>query len=797
MQERIERLREHIEALNGAGVRRTTFFPLIAESLKRTLGEPRPIRRAKAFAHLLDSVVQVVHPHELIVGSIVGRWPLAEGLPSSGEREAEALECLERYREAKREGECGQDRVLSRRWALMARDHYDASVPYDELQRLIGEMQARFADAPDLSDREIGRELERHFVFDYGEQTRRLFAELPWHAANHLDLNYGKVVRRGLRSLRDETVERRAAAADDEARTFYESARIAMDAALRFTERYAATTEAEAGKPAVSAERAAELRAMAAIVRKVARGAPETFREAVQAVWMTHAIANICGGAALSFARFDQYMHPLYRRDVDEGVLARDEAKALVSCVWLKVNEPKMRTVQSLCLAGTTPGGDCGANDLTRLCLEVCREVGQPYPNVSVRVSRATPAWVWDEIVETMKAGIGHPMVLNDEVWVPNFVRLGYPAEAARDYYNMGCVEMMLMGRMGLWAGCGHVPMADLPERVFRHGAADPRDETGAEAGPLESLASFDEFLGAFIAQVGHCVRRGRENAERGDEHRRGAWYDPFASALIDDCLERGRDLYQGGARHAPPRPIGSQGLGTAADALAAVKRLVYDERRLTLGELWGILQADWEGHEALRVECDRRMPCFGNGDPEADAIARRIFAAYANAVHALNDGSMDGPFTTTMFSYTGHIHGGESIMATANGRRAGEPISNGIGPSQGHDVEGPTQLIHSVTALDHAHMTGACAFNLKLNATLVRGEEGSDALKGLLKTYVGKGGCQIQVNFVDPETLRDAQAHPERHRGLIVRVAGYCEYFNSLDCRLQDEVIRRTAHGV
>ena len=266
MLERIERLREHIEALNGAGVRRTTFFPLIAESLKRTLGEPRPIRRAKAFAHLLDSVVQVVHPHELIVGSIVGRWPLAEGLPSSGEREAEALECLERYREAKREGECGQDRVLSRRWALMARDHYDASVPYDELQRLIGEMQARFANASDLSDREIGRELERHFVFDYGEQTRRLFAELPWHAANHLDLNYGKVVRRGLRSLRDETVERRAAAADDEARTFYESARIAMDAALRFTERYAATTEAEAGKPAVSAERAAELRAMAAIV---------------------------------------------------------------------------------------------------------------------------------------------------------------------------------------------------------------------------------------------------------------------------------------------------------------------------------------------------------------------------------------------------------------------------------------------------------------------------------------------------------------------------------------------------
>ena len=255
--------------------------------------------------------------------------------------------------------------------------------------------------------------------------------------------------------------------------------------------------------------------------------------------------------------------------------------------------------------------------------------------------------------------------------------------------------------------------------------------------------------------------------------------------------------MYQGGCRFAPIRPIGSTGIGTVADSLAAIKRLVFDEKRLTLAELWDVLEDNFEGHDGLRVEIDRRMPCLGNDDAEVDEIAQRVFAAYTDAVHACNDGSLPGVFVTTMFSYTGHISQGEAAGATANGRLRGETISNGIGPSQGKDVHGPTALINSVTSLDHSRMTGACAFNMKLSPDLVQGPVGSANLKALLKTYIERGGCQFQVNFVDHATLVDAQENPDRHRNLVVRVGGYSEYFGNLDRKLQDEIIKRTAHEV
>ncbi len=820
MKERIRLLREHVQALNDAGVRRTTFFPLVAESLKETVAQPPPIRRARAFAHLLERVEQAVLPHELLAGSILGMWPLAEGLPGPEERAREAAEVLERYRARKREAAGAGRPFHDRRWALMARDHYDANVDYADLQRLIGKMQERFAGADDLGDPEIGRELERHFNFDYGEETRRLFRELPWVAANHLDLNYGKVVGRGLGDIHREILERLEAADEPEKRTFYESARIALEAAIAFIRRYAGILLAVSERPGTDAARAQELREMAAVCRKVADGAPETFREALQLLWLVHVIANIGGGSALSFARFDQYMHPFYKKDLDDGTITREEAKALLSCMWLKVNEPHMRTVQSICLAGTTPAGEDAANELSALCLEVCGDTRQPYPNTAVRMHRGSPEWLWDQVIETIKLGIGQPQLLNDDAWIPNLVSVGFPLEDARDYYNMGCVEMMVMGRQPSGAAV-HIPgwdwsrveqragepdaeegetTVDFPaviELVLNSGDANMAGQTGIPTGEPDSLQTFEQFLDAYCAQVVHRVRRAPVGALREDRQAAGRHFDPFGSALLDDCLERGMDMFQGGCKLPPIRRIGGFGLGTGTDSLSAIKKFVYDGKRLTLRQLKEVLEADFEGHEDLRAVLNGQTPCYGNDLDEADDIARLIFDAYADAVHANNDGSVPGPFVTSVFSYTRHVYAAEVIAATPNGRRARAPMSETIGPSQGRDVEGPTALINSVAGLDHGKITGAAAFNLKVSPGLVRGQAGSDALKALLKVYIRAGGVQIQVNFVDQEVLRDAQAHPDRHRDLIVRVAGYSEYFTSLDRELQDEIISRTSHGL
>ncbi|MCX7015914.1 MAG: pyruvate formate lyase [Candidatus Sumerlaeota bacterium] len=793
MNERIEKLQQHIHGLNDAGVRRSALYGLVAESLQETVGEPRPLRRAKAFAHLLDHVAQAVLPHERLAGSIVGMWPVAEGLPPYEGRRIEAIETIEQYRRRKRE--TGQAHG-GRRWgSLMLRDHYDASIAFQDLQRLIAEMDERYAGARDVDHREIGLLLEEHFQFNFREE-KRLMRELPWAAANHCDLNYGKSARRGLGAIRREILTRLGEARDEETRVFYDSTRIAVEAAIRFIRRYADTLLRERKSAGVDAARAAELSEMADVCGRVAEGPPESFREAIQLVWLVHVIANVGDGAALSFARFDQYMHPFYARDLARGAITRDEAKELLSCLWLKVNEPHMRTVQSLCLAGTRPDGSYGANELTRLCLEVCRELHEPYPNLSVRVSRATPEWLWDEIVETIRSGGGHPMLLNDETWIPSFQRLGLPVEAARDYYNMGCVEMMIQGQTGHWAGAGAIPLAPILEQTFRDAERAGGGDGAAAISPLDSFDTFEQFLDAYIAQIQDAARRNlesvREQERRGDSHR----LDPFGSALIDDCLERGLDMYQGGSRFPPIRPVSSSGIATVADSLAAIKKLVFDEKRLRLSELWEILKNDFQGHEALRTEIERRMPCFGNDDPEVDSIAQRVFAAYTDAVHGCNDGSVAGPFVTVMFSYTGHVSQGEGVLATANGRRKGETVSNGIGPSPGKDSRGPTALIHSVTSLGHHRMSGACAFNMRLSPGLVPGKTGGANLKALLKTYIEKGGCQTQLTFVDRETLLEAQEHPDRHRNLIVRVAGYSEYFRNLDRKLQDEIIARTEYG-
>ena len=781
MSERSGQLRRCIHAMLEAGVRRTTFYPLISESLSRTRGEPRPIRRAKAFAHLLDHVEQAVLPHELLAGSITGMWPLAEDQPSVEQQLAEAREVVRRYRE--RRVAASPQRTVER-WALMARDHYDASIRFSDLQRIARTLSDEIADPDALPYAELYRVLEDHFQFDYGEEVRANLTELPWFAANHLSLSFRKALSRGLADIRLEILRRREAAAEPAPREFYDSTLIAIEAAIRFIHRYAETLETAAAAAeaprATGAEpgRAEELREMAAVCDAIAENAPATFRQAIQLVWMIHLISNIGGGSAMSFARFDQYLDPFYQKDRSAGLITPDTARELIAHLWLKANEAKMRTVQSLALSGIARNGQDGTNELTYLCLDVVAEVREPYPNTCVRMHAGSPAALWEKVMDTLLVGIGQPQIFNDDAMLPGMVAAGFPLEDARDYYPMGCVEVMMEGIQPTYQGMGGVVFADLVGATLGNGGAEAR--------------TFDAFLDAYLARLRQTIACSIQEAEKRCAAPAGDRYDPFASILVEDCLEKGRDVCQGGARYTSCFTMNGMGFGTAVDSLAAIKTAVFDRGQYSLPRVKAMVDRNFAGDEEARALLAGSTPAYGNDLSEVDAIANRVYRTFTDAIlgHRSTVGAF---FLPQMFSYTTHVVRGEVTPATPNGRRRGEPLSDGPGPSQSRDVRGPTCLINSVAANDGTKLIGGCGFNIKLNPDFIRGPEGRKVLRSLLQTYLTKKGMQIQVNLVDRETLRKAQESPDQYRNIIVRVAGYCEYFVNLDRKLQDEIMRRT----
>jgi len=493
-------------------------------------------------------------------------------------------------------------------------------------------------------------------------------------------------------------------------------------------------------------------------------------------------------GSAMSFARFDQYMHPFYKKDTEAGLITDDEARELIVNMILKINEPKMRTVQSMALGGTTPDGRDAANDLTRIILEAAREVRMPYPNISLRVaSDLTPDWVYDEAIETIKFGFGMPMLVNDDVWIKNFMSLGYPAEYAREYYNMGCVEMMIQNRQALWLSVpnGSVTFPVILDTIL----------TEHIDGKLD-LNTFDEIITEMKTRIKtHVKSIGGESAKQHIEKTNEFAYDPFGSALIYDCLDKGKDMYHGGSELPAQIAVSGTGLGTAVDSLSVIKTIVYDRKELNLADLVKIVNSNYEGNELFRQKMLNYAEYFGNDDNAVDEIAQTLFLTATQSVHALNDGTLEDKFVNSYFSYTAHVSFGETLGATPDGRKAGEPVSDGLGPVQGKDTGGPTKLFNSLLKLDYSHLTGANATNLRISPSFLSTKTGVSAFKNLIKTFLSNGGPQVQINIVSHEDLIEAQINPAKHRDIIVRIAGFCEYFINLDFSQQNEIIMRTEH--
>ena len=798
MNERIKRLRKHIDEMNAAGVRYTHFYPLVYKSLKKTIGEPVQIRRAKAQSYLLGHAPLAVLPNEPFVGSMSGLCPVMENPPDYKTQREKAIKIIDAYLENKKGTGITTSKKSDRnsvktfeadfttkqsRWALMERVHHDADISYHDLQALIAEMQTAYI-GQDIEKYEIGRELERGFKIDYGKDVHDAIDALPWFAANHLSLNYGRILRVGFDTMSDEIAKKRETAESSDATEYYKAAQIVCDACIRFVQRYADTIR-QTAMHENDKERRSELNKMAAICDRISLRPAKSFREAIQLVWLLHTTAGFCWGSALSLGRFDQYMHEYYKRDIENGSITRDQAKELLCCLWLKVNEPKMRTVQSLTLGGITPDGEDGANDLTALCLEVVRDMKLPYPNVGLRINKKNPDWLYMMAVDAVKKGGGQPMVMNDAVWITNLKRLGYDEQTANDYYNMGCVEIMLPGKQPNWGVTDPIAFPMLFEEVF----------DAYREGEL-MLNSFDEFKQAYFAVLQQKIEADKKEADSKTAGTTDRCYDPLASLMIDGCVESGRDMFQGGSELGTHWSFYAYGLGTAADSMAVVKRYVYDEKRISINQLAKMLKHNFKGEEAVRLMLERESMHYGNDLDPVDALADEILTVFDDAVMAYNHADSRDKYVTTLFGYFFHIYHGEITGATANGRRKGEAFSDSMGPTQGKDIGGPTRMLNSVLKLDHSGVTGGYALNLKINPNLMQNVNGARALVSLIRAYINGGGPQLQVYVVDADTLKKAKQDPDQYRNIIVRIGGYCEYFVNLDAALQDEIITRTTHG-
>lgn len=583
---------------------------------------------------------------------------------------------------------------------------------------------------------------------------------------------------------------------------------ICCDAIITFANRHAEKAKELAAKEQ-DAVRKQELEEIAAICSHVPAHAPRTFREALQAYWFVHlgVITELNTWDSFCPGKLDIHLHPFYEKETQAGTLTRETAKELLQCFWVKFNNqpapPKVGitlqesgTYTDFCninIGGIKPDGTNGVNDVSYLLLDIVEEMKILQPSTNVQISRKNPDQFVIRAAEVIREGMGFPSVFNTDAVLEELLRQGKSLEDARGGGTSGCVEVGCFGKEA-YILTGYLNLVKILE-ITLHNGTDPQTgkEIGIETGDATRFASLDELLAAFKKQVKHFVDikiRGNNVIERLYAQYMPA---PFMSIIIDDCIENAKDYNAGGARY-NSRYIQGVGIGSITDCLSAIEYHVYDHKKLSMAELLDILQADFTGQEKVRQLFLHKTPKYGNDDDYADSIMLKVFEVFHDVVNGRKTPN-GGTYRIEMLPTTCHVYFGSVIGATPDGRHAGRPLSEGISPVQGADKNGPTAVIKSAAKMDQLR-TGGALLNLKFTPQVVQREEGLRKLKDLIRAYFKLDGHHIQFNIVDAATLRDAQNNPEKYNSLIVRVAGYSDYFNNLTKSLQDEIIDRTEHA-
>ena len=805
---------------------------LITESYKETEDQPIITRRAKAFSHILHNIPIIIRDEELIVGSnsIAPRgcqtfpefsfqW-LEDELDTVATRTADPFYISEQAKADLREAH--------KYWKGKTTSELATAYMAPEAIRAID-----------------------HNIFTPGNYF--------YNGVGHVTVKYWEVLEigyEGIMAKAQAELDKCNVGDGDyaERSRFLEAVIMSCQAVIDYADRYAKLA-LEMAEKCTDPQRKAELLVIASNCSKVPAKGATNFWEACQSFWFVQQLLQMeSSGHSISPGRFDQYMYPYYKKDIESGAITRTAAQELLDCIWVKLNDlNKVRDAasaegfagyslfQNLIVGGQDKDGNDVTNDLSFMCIEASMHVHLPAPSLSIRVWNGSPHDLLIKAAELTRTGIGLPAYYNDEVIIPALQNRGLSLADAREYNIIGCVEPQKAGKTEGWHDAAFFNMCRPLELVFANGM-DQGEMVGIPTGDVTQMATFDEFYDAYKKQMEYCISLlvNADNAIDVAHAKRCPL--PFLSSMIDDCIKRGKTVQEGGAVY---NFTGPQGFGIAnmADSLYAIRQLVYEEKKFTMEELkealaWnygkgldeqsvkeittGILREMTES--GAKVDADTaaavlksvmnaqmapektaryqeihdmiaEVPKFGNDIPEVDYFARDVAYTYTRPLQNFKN-PRGGQYQAGLYPVSANVPLGGQTGATPDGRYAHTPVADGVSPSAGKDVNGPTAAASSVAKLDHFIVSNGTLFNQKFHPSALSGREGLEKFVALIRSYFDQKGMHMQFNVVSRETLLDAQAHPENYKHLVVRVAGYSALFTTLSKSLQDDIIRRTEQG-
>ena len=826
IQRLVDHLYEHMPVIESARAK------LLTESYKATENEPIITRRAKAFAHILRHIPIISREDELIVGSSTlaprgcqtypefsYQW-LEDELDTVETRSADPFYIAEETKEELRE--------VHKYWKGKTTSELALSYMAPEAVRAI-----------------------EHNIFTPGNYF--------YNGVGHVTVKYEEVLAVGyegiIKKAEQELSECNVGDGDYAERShFLQAVILSCQAVIEYARRYSALAQ-EMAERCTDAARKEELLRIAENCSRVPAKGAQNFYEACQSFWFVQQLIQLeSSGHSISPGRFDQYMYPYYKKDMENGNISREFAQELMDCIWVKLNDlNKCRDAvsaegfagyslfQNLIAGGQNKEGEDVTNDLSFMCIQASMHVRLPQPSLSVRVWNGSPHEFLIKAAELTRTGIGLPAYYNDEVIIPSLQNRGLSLEDAREYNIIGCVEPQKAGKTEGWHDAAFFNMCRPLELVFANGE-DKGEMVGVPTGEVTEMSSFEEFYNAYKKQMEYCISLlvNADNAIDVAHAKRCPL--PFLSCMVDDCLKRGKSVQEGGAVY---NFTGPQGFGIAnmADSLFAVRKLVYEEKKVTMEEMkealaWNfgkgldqqsvsdtaeavlrkmkdagqkidentvssILKAVMNaqpGEEKMkRYEEIHNMieevPKFGNDIPEVDYFARDVAYTYTKPLQNYKN-PRGGQFQAGLYPVSANVPLGGQTGATPDGRYAHTPVADGVSPSAGKDVNGPTAAATSVSRLDHFIVSNGTLFNQKFHPSALSGREGLEKFVALIRSYFDQKGMHMQFNVVDRDTLLDAQKYPEKYKHLVVRVAGYSALFTTLSRSLQDDIIRRTEQG-